>query len=113
MGAGVGRGRGAAGGANVAVGKGRGVGGGTVVAVGCGVTVAWGRDAVVGLICAGGIDWDVSVDAGAGTAVVAAAVGTACWVVDSGVGLGWEHPVAAKSATAVRAAVRPNLKAYS
>ena len=83
-----------------------------MVAVGCGVTVAWGWDAVVGLICAGGIDWDVSVDAGAGTAVVAAAVGTACWVVDSGVGR-WEHPVAAKSATAVRAAVRPNLKAYS
>lgn len=84
-----------------------------MVAVGCGVTVAWGRDAAVGLICVGAIGWDVGVDAGAGTAVVAAAVGTACWVVDSGVGLGWEHPVNAKSATAVRAAVRPNLKAYS
>ncbi len=113
MGAGVGRGRGAAGGASVAVGKGRGVGGGTVVAVGCGVTVAWGRDAVVGLICAGGIGWDVGVATGAGNAVVAATVGTACWVVDSGVAFGWEHPVNAKSATAVRAAVRPNLKAYS
>jgi hypothetical protein len=95
------------------VGKGRGVRGGTVVAVGCGVTVAWARDAAVGLICAGGIDWVVGVDAGAGTAVVAVAVGTACWAVDPGVGLGWEHPANAKSATAVRAAVRPNLKAYS
>ncbi len=84
-----------------------------MVAVGCGVTAAWGRDAAVGLICAGGIGWDVGVDAGAGTAVVAAAIGTAFWVVDSGVGLGWEHPVNAKSATAARAAVRPNLKAYS
>ena len=84
-----------------------------MVAVGCGVTVARGRDAAVGLICAGGIGWDVGVDAGAGTAVVAAAVGTACWAAKSGVGLGWEHPANAKSATAVRAAVRRNLKAYS
>ena len=83
------------------------------MAVGCGVTVAWRRDAAVGLVCVAGIGWDVGVAAGAGTAVVAAAVGTACWVVDSGVGLGWEHPANAKSATAVRAAVRPNLKAYS
>ena len=95
-------------GMGVGVGRGKGVGGGTLVAVGCDVTVAWGRDAAVGLICVGGIGWAVGVDAGA-VAVVAAAVGTACWVVDSGVGLGWEHPVNVKSAKAVR----PNLKAYS
>ena len=82
------------------------------MAVGCDVTVAWGRDAAVGLICVGGIGWDVGVDAGA-VAVVAAAVGTACWVVDSGVGLGWEHLGNANSATAVSAEVRPNLKTYS
>ena len=84
-----------------------------MVAVGCGVTVGWGRDVAVGLTCGERVGRDVGVDAGTGTDVVAAAVGTACWVVDSGVGLCWEHPVNAKSATAVRAAVRPNLKAYS
>ena len=78
------------------------------MAVGGDVPGAWGMDAAVGLICVGGIGWAVGVDNGA-VAVVAAAVGTACWVVDSGVGLGWEHPVNAKSAKAVR----PNLKAYS
>lgn len=94
------------------VGVGRGVGVGSVVEVGSGVGVAVAVG--VGVERGVGVGWVVGVDAGAGGAVVAVAVGTAGSAVASGVGLGcWEHPGNAKRAKAVKAAVRPNLKARS
>ena len=90
------------------------VGVGRVVGVGGGVGVAVGMSVGVGGGVGVGVAVGVGVDSWTGGAVLAVAVGTAGREVASGVGLGWEHPGNAKSATAVKAAVRPNkFKAYS